>query len=245
MLPAVLASVAAPSPPSPIVFYDMHDGDQKAVTFDSSSPESRHQITIKPYANTESWVVNAPFDTRFQNASIDFNVPGKPGPPPVNLTLSYELLFGPPRMTTLCAFTDPSGTLASPPLPLNAWISKATPVALPPSMFCPSSLSPTVYADMHDGDRKQLTISDGTLTILPSGNNQSWVVKAALDPSGCNATVDFDVPGKPNPPPVKLTAVLQQCRDGSCLTGRHTAVFYDPSGTIAPATQPLNAWLSI
>ena len=30
------------------------------------------------------------------------------------------------------------------------------------------------------------------LDLLPSGNNQSWVVKAALDPSGCNATVDFD-----------------------------------------------------
>ena len=35
------------------------------------------------------------------------------------------------------------------------------------------------------------------------GNNESWVVEAALDVVHCNASVDFHVAGKPAPPPVK------------------------------------------
>mmetsp|Transcript_19371 Transcript_19371/g.48133 ORF Transcript_19371/g.48133 Transcript_19371/m.48133 type:complete len:221 (-) Transcript_19371:415-1077(-) len=220
----------------------MHDGDQKTVTFNGLSSKDSDKITIKPYANSQTWEVDAAWSQKFQNASIDFNVPGKPGPPPVNLTLTYKMLFGPETATMMGEFTDPTGTLAAPTLPLNAWISESKP--LPFGTPC-ASLPPTVFADMHDGDRKQITISDGALTIVPSGNNESWVVKASLDKASCNATIDFDVPGKPNPPPVKLTAVLQQAYDLKKQPTTRTAIFYDPSGTIAPASQPLNAWLSI
>ena len=98
---------------------------------------------------------------------------------------------------------------------------------------------------MHDGDQKQISVTDGVLTILPHGNNQTWVVKSPIlaSENSCSASIDFNVPGKPGPPPVNLTAVLQQAY-GSSSWGTRTVIFYDPTGTIAPATQPLNAWLS-
>merc|ERR1719351_50165 len=46
------------------------------------------------------------------------------------------------------------------------------------------------------------------MTITPSGNSESWVVNAVFDPTWCNASVDFNVPGKPAPPPVNLTATV-------------------------------------
>merc|ERR1711971_205745 len=42
-----------------------------------------------------------------------------------------------------------------------------------------------IYADMHDGDKKEITISGASMTIKPSGNNQTWMVKAALDTKSC------------------------------------------------------------
>ena len=60
--------------------------------------------------------------------------------------------------------------------------------------------------------------------------------------SNCVASVDFDVPGKPSPPPVALDATVWRL---SSADG-HSKVafeFTDPSKTIAPATTPLNAWV--
>jgi len=48
------------------------------------------------------------------------------------------------------------------------------------SKFCPENLQAT-YADMHDGDKKEITISGTSLLIRPSGNNQTWEVKSELD----------------------------------------------------------------
>lgn len=121
----------------------MHDGDQKAVTFNRLSVSDATSITIKPYDNDQKWVVHAPFDAAFQNASIDFSVPGKPGPPPVNLTLTYKKLFGADRVTTMCEFTDPTGTLAVSTLPLNAWISATVDAPAPEPFSCPYSLNAT------------------------------------------------------------------------------------------------------
>jgi hypothetical protein len=51
-------------------------------------------------------------------------VPGKPGPPPVPLTATFYLGAGGEGQAPLLSlvFTDPTGTLAKPSSPLNAWI---------------------------------------------------------------------------------------------------------------------------
>ncbi|KAL3924688.1 MAG: hypothetical protein SGPRY_003846 [Prymnesium sp.] len=223
------------------LFFDVHDGDQKTVSFNRHVPNLSDSVTIRPHANNQTWRVDAVWDPHFMNGSIDFNVMGKPEPPPVNLTLSYKKLFGKWGVNAMCQFNDPTGAINSPRVPVNAWISVAThPIS---SLFkCPSLLAPVAFADMHDGDFKQLSVDAHDLTIMPYGNNQSWAVHAKLD-ENCTALIDFNVPGKPNPPSVKLRGVLQQAYDGSW--GTRTVTFYDPTGSIAPAGQPLNAWLSI
>ena len=100
------------------VFADMHDGDKKSITMDGES------MTIEPYDNNETWVIHAPMDANYCNATIDFNVPGKPNPPPVNLTATFWLMVLPSTSKHKIAleFTDPSGTLAPSDVPLNVWI---------------------------------------------------------------------------------------------------------------------------
>ena len=80
-------------------------------------------ITIVPHANNQSWIVKTDFDGTSCAASIDFHVPGKPGYPPVNLTAtSYVMQNAKLGAKYAFEFTDPSGTLAKPDFPLNAWI---------------------------------------------------------------------------------------------------------------------------
>jgi len=104
-----------------------------------------------------------------------------------------------------------------------------------------------VYADMHDGDKKEVTISGVSVTVKPSGNNQTWVVKSELDATSCSASIDFKVPGKPSPPPVTLTATFWNTMSASTLAPEEKTEFEftDPSGTLAPAGYPLNHWVEI
>ena len=97
-------------------FGDMHDGDKKSAAVAGS------KLTITPYMNNETWTVEANWDSVHCNASVDFRVPGKPGPPPCPLTLQFYLgESGKDVDSALAAvFFDPSGTLPSGPL--NAWI---------------------------------------------------------------------------------------------------------------------------
>lgn len=100
-----------------------------------------------------------------------------------------------------------------------------------------------VFDDMHDGDAKLVTAIGGSLTIEPYGNNQTWKVETKLNEK-CQATVNFNVPGKPSPPPVDLLATFwnMHAADKS-VPAKLSIEFTDPSGTIAPATKPLNAWI--
>jgi len=102
-----------------------------------------------------------------------------------------------------------------------------------------------VFADMHDGDQKQLTLEDGKLTIAPYGNNQTWVVEAMLDAAKCTAVVDFNVPGKPGPPPVNLTAHIYALISKGERIAKHGVEFTDPSGTLAKPSFPLNMWVAL
>ena len=160
------------------------------------------------------------------------------------------------RILTPSSFSD--GTLAAAAQPLNFWVqdkwSKTAAAAGLPRpqpnpawcIYTPAGKPAPVFSDMHDGDAKEIRVG-GTrtdkdkLTIKPHGNNQTWTVQATFD-SSCIASVNFDVPGKPNPPPVALGA-----REWGLVSigglARDALIFTDPSATIAPATLPLNAWL--
>ena len=98
-----------------------------------------------------------------------------------------------------------------------------------------------IFADMHDGDLKEVTVSSSHITIRPYHNNQTWMVEAALGPS-CTAMVDFNVPGKPSPPPVALKATLWTLFR-SKQEKKSAIGFTDPSATLAPAATPLNYWI--
>merc|ERR1719149_345021 len=112
---------------------------------------------------------------------------------------------------------------------------------------CPTQDTKMVYADMHDGDKKEVTISGTSMTIKPSGNNQTWVVKANLDAKSCSAIIDFNVPGKPGPPPVNLTATLIGSITGWPRNVQQKTLFEftDPSGTLASKDFPLNHWVQL
>jgi len=215
------------------VYADMHDGDMKEVKISGSS------MTIKPSGNNQTWVVNAVVDPKSCSAGVDFNVKGKPGPPPVSLMATLWNTRSYMEKKSEFGFTDPSGTLAAPDFPLNQWVE------LGMEQFhgrCRRTLH-AVYADMHDGDKKEVTISGTSMKIKPSGNNQTWVVNTVVDRKSCSAMVDFNVPGKPSPPAVKLMATLFESYD---LKARRTEFeFTDPSGTLAAADFPLNRWVEI
>ena len=100
-----------------------------------------------------------------------------------------------------------------------------------------------VFADMHDGDQKQLTIDGDSLTIKPFGNNETWVVNTQIS-AMCTATIDFNVPGKPNPPPISLLGTIWQMASKSGYVKR-SVEFTDPTSTLAPAKMPLNEWIML
>jgi FlaG/FlaF family flagellin (archaellin) len=228
-----------------VVHADMHDGDQKEVSVSGTS------LTIQPSGNDQTWTVQAVIDTTFCNASVDFNVPGKPNPPPVSLTATILLTnsFGPGDSTALkriVEFTDPSGTLAAASFPLNQWVPVDAQEVAPLSLKCLDSFR-GIYADMHDGDQKEVTVFQGTITIKPSGNDQTWQVDADFDTTYCNASIDFNVPGKPSPPPVSLTATLwgATSADPTGFSTKGVLEFTDPSGTLAAPAFPLNHWVEV
>lgn len=222
------------------VFADMHDGDRKHVTIKGDS------IVIKPSGNNQTWTVTAKLDTKTCGAVVDFNVTGKPSPPPVKLTLSLWTALTPPgrdaASKATLEFFDPSGTLGPADLPLNTWVQLGT-KSDRPGTGCPDKFT-AVFADQHDGDKKKVVIRGSEMTITPYGNNQQWTVKASLDIDTCVALVDFNVKGKPNPPPVKLDLSLWNLF--TYYNGFAQKVefeFTDPSGKLAKPDFPLNTWV--
>jgi hypothetical protein len=240
---------------APVQFHDMHDGDMKQIEADIDN-----HFVITPYNNTESWNITGTLDENC-TAMIDFHVPGKPAYPPVPLLATMWILgSSDDKLTKLgFEFTDPSGTLAPPTQSVNFWVQHewphgtSMPVGLPKPVPNPSwciytpALKPApVFNDMHDGDAKEIRVSGSRLdkdklTIKPHGNSQKWTVVATFD-SDCIANVNFDVPGKPNPPPVPLAARVWSMVSIGYLE-RDSLLFTDPSATIASPIVPLNAWL--
>ena len=119
-------------------------------------------------------------------------------------------------------------------------------VAVALAAECPTDFSAT-FADMHDGDQKTVAISGAAMTITPANNNETWVIAAELDPVWCNATIDFNVPGKPSPPPVDLTATAVFGSSAALGDGMLLWEFTDPSGTLVAGEPlyPLNMWIQL
>lgn len=174
-------------------------------------------------------------------------------------SVSFEYKYAPTAYRYAASQPDPSSLHYNIQLEGPAARSKPKPPPPPPTptpptpapTTCGLPASPTVFSDMHDGDKKKVALAQQagalSLTITPYSSAEFWSVKATLDPKQCNATVDFRVAGKPNPPPVALTALFSSYTDPSAPTAalkyKSLVVFTDPSGTIAPAAAPLNAWI--
>eukprot|EP01079_Euglenida_sp_SAG-EU17-18_P008432 gene8432-1508_t len=225
---------------SPVVLYDMHDGDMKQL---SRMSARSMDFKITPYNNSETWSIQGTFDEACQ-ASIDFNVPGKPSPPPIPLQATLWSLTSAAASGTQIGleFTDPTGKLSPATKPLNFWFQGYAAGSGVRAELCLATNSGLVVNDMHDSDMKQLQVSSSNqLDIKPYGNNQTWEIHAQFN-RNCVANVDFNVPNKPNPPPVALDATIWMA---SSIAGedKPVVVFNDPSGSLASKTVPLNSWL--
>jgi hypothetical protein len=225
------------------VHADLHDGDEKSLTI------KRHTLHIKPHGNNQTWEIKAKVDSDSCLATVNFDVPGKPDHPPVPLLAEFLHMNAYSGrqpggiMKVAVEFTDPSSTLKAAGYPLNHWVNveQTQDEELVP---CPSALD-AVFADLHDGDEKRIVLAGDDLTVT-SNSDETWVVHSKLDRDLCKATIDFNVPGKPSPPPVNLTATLWQAGALNSFAAKKTVVeFTDPTGTLAEAAYPLNHWVQL
>jgi hypothetical protein len=100
---------------------------------------------------------------------------------------------------------------------------------------CPSVSG--AFADMHDGDAKNVSVSAGFVTISQDAP-VAWDLTVPLNLSECSAVIDFSKSKKPAHPPVPLKATFRRTSVGTTLLE-----FTDPSSTIAPDKDfPLNLW---
>merc|ERR1711865_420894 len=130
-------------------------------------------MTVTPSGTNETWTVEAFFDCGTGTAIVDFDVSGKPNPPPVPLVATYWNIHSMSTSKAMWEFTDPSGFLALPGYPLNQWVPLEAAGTAVGNVACPSTLE-FVYADMHDGDEKQVIVSESLLSITPIKSDQSW-----------------------------------------------------------------------
>lgn len=109
------------------------------------------------------------------------------------------------------------------------------------------SISKVYFADMHDGDQKMISMHDDQLTIQSgSQDDEEWIIRAQLDATTCTAMIDFNVPGKPSPPPVPLLLTVFKMHHLSGGPSKYVMEFTDPSETIAPSKDlPLNQWVQL
>ena len=247
-------------PTIPLVLDDMHDGDQKQI-----QRIEWNTFVIQPYPNTSAWRVDGQFDINCV-AFLDFNVTGKTDYPPVPLKMSMwimESIAIPAAVKLSFEFTDPSATLAPRTQPINIWTSPAlsSPSQIPHEflqlnqtvkdsdtcgIYTPHGESEIFY-DMADGDEKAVTITRenvhrdemDALTIKPYGNNETWAVETTVD-DNCVATVDFNVPDKPNPPATSLEMSVWGMESIAGVS-KSAMVYTEPLAS--PIGSPVNVWV--
>jgi len=243
MLPIVFAAadVSNGCDLATTVFADMHDGDQKEVTITGNS------MTIKPHGSDQEWVVNTQIDCAKAQALVDFDVPGKDDHPPVPITATRytSIACDGKKFKETFVYTDKTGTLdPDATSPLNQWVGLTVQDTYRSSR-CPDSID-LVFADEHDGDKKQVTVDGDAVTIKPSGNDQEWTVNTKLDRDSCSALIDFNVPGKDDHPPVPIVGTFWIEYSPWSPGGSLAVEFTDTSGQlIDDPTFPLNRWVQI
>tara|TARA_B100001093_G_C26811405_1_gene1007737 strand:+ start:441 stop:863 length:423 start_codon:yes stop_codon:yes gene_type:complete len=99
-----------------------------------------------------------------------------------------------------------------------------------------------IFYDIHDSDYKKIIFKDNNYTILPFKSNQKWIVNGKLN-SDFTSMVNFNVKGKPNPPPIDIQLRLVNILDNN--DKNLAAVFFDPTGKISPPNIPLNIWYNV
>lgn len=98
------------------IFYDIHDSDYKKIIFKNNG-----NFTILPYKSNKKWLINSKLKSNL-TAMVNFNVKGKPNPPPISIELKLSYLVNLDNTKTLVAvFFDPTGKLSPPHIPLNIW----------------------------------------------------------------------------------------------------------------------------
>jgi len=219
------------------VFADMHDGDEKVVSISDGS------MTITSANATQTWKATTDFDCATRTAMVDFDVPGKDDHPPVPIQATmYKSLSADSRKTTF-VYTDTSGQLVDDSkFPLNQWVAETSAQGVR-RFQCPEQMS-LVFQDMHDGDKKHVEIKGEAMTITPADSDAEWIVNTKFDQKSCSASVDFNVPGKDDHPPVPLLATYWM-EYATKTDTRQAFEFTDPSGTLADASMPLNRWIGL
>lgn len=237
-------------------FLDMHDGDKKSVRYNENYNYELYMViqNASPHLSKGvTWKVETSVKDKDCTADVDFNVPHKPNPPPVNLTATLKLAVLPAdfdaMLKPVIEFTDPSGKLAAKDYPLNQWVGEAYTAQWPQlNKTWGCHLDGTfVFADMHDGDQKQVVFKDTSVTITPYGNKQSWTVQGTLQQKTCSAVLDFNVAGKPNPPPFNLRAVFQRVYSSGLLHTKdhHYNLNVEFLKVDASRDEALNRWVQI
>lgn len=196
-------------------FSDMADGDTKMVEL------ANGVMTISGPNNT--WSTQLPLDATTCSGSVNFSVPGKPNPPGENLTVallssfaSESACYSPSNyVLSFSNMTDRGYT------PLNQWINPEGTSQAGTNFTCfPSEQASRshFFVDLHDGDQKVVTTdcsnsssSTCSLKIQPADEG-NWTVNALIHKSNCSGMVDFNVTGKPNPPPNPLLATFRVSR---------------------------------
>jgi len=243
-----------------IIVNDIHSGRMNKITFNENNGTFGFFV-ITPYGNNETWSVHSWFDNNCE-ADIKIN-DAVIGFKDIKLRLTAYLMSAVDEYHKVgIEISDPSGTIASANRPLNMWVEldehhevnvtgdvgKIKECLLTPE---PCGL---VLNDMHDEDRKFLKVKDNKLQITPDSSPRGvWKVDAKFN-KRCAARVDFNVRGKPNPPPVPLRAKvwhLQEIHYAALTTtemirpaqDKQILIFTDPSGKLAHKHTALNAWV--
>ena len=100
-----------------------------------------------------------------------------------------------------------------------------------------------IFYDIHDGDYKKIIFTDNNFSILPFKSNKKWIVNGKLD-IDYTSMVNFNVKGKPNPPPISIQLRLVYILNNNNKKNL-VAIFFDPTGKISPKNIPLNIWYNI
>lgn len=131
----------------------------------------------------DSSTVQVMMDPIFCNASVDFNAHGESKTQPSNLTMTVwrQSRYATTGIFTKNAivFTDPSGTLASPVVPLKTWIQLQKNFVGPNNLRgpapsgCIKNGSSLVFKDQRKGDSKLVTVSENQVTLAPFGSSNN------------------------------------------------------------------------